>query len=72
MVGDELIDEHGKTLVDVIIKHYGDEDLVVEEMCSQVTEACGEGGDEGGGGKKKKKKKKDKKKKKKKKGKQDL
>merc|ERR1719487_2281622 len=38
---DELIDEHGKTLVDVIIKHYGDEDLVVEEMCSQVTDACG-------------------------------
>eukprot|EP01045_Picozoa_sp_COSAG04_P038780 COSAG04_NODE_10552_length_769_cov_1.185075_2_plen_48_part_01 len=43
-VGDELIDEHGKTLVDVMIKHYGDEDLVVEEMCSQVTDACGEGG----------------------------
>ena len=55
-----------------MIKHYGDEDLVVEEMCSQVTDACGEGGDEGGGGKKKKKKKKDKKKKKKKKGEADL
>ena len=66
---DEMMDEHGKSIVESIIKHYGDAQEVANEVCGGMTEACGDGGDgddgDDGGGKKKKKKKKKKKSKKK-------
>lgn len=72
-VCDEMMDEHGKGLVDSIIKHYGDAQEVINDVCVGMTEACAEGADsESGDGGKKKKKKKKKDKKKKKKGKKEL